>query len=70
MEGIPVGEGEPGVPELEWADLGAQIEPELNKLLDALVAAGYVEEWGHSPTGSLWAITEAGHSRLAMLGRD
>jgi hypothetical protein len=52
--------------ELDWD----QIEPELEKALDVLVGAGYVEEWGHSPTGSIWAITNAGHDRLAALGRD
>ncbi len=45
------------------------IESELESVLDTLVTAGYAEEWGHSPTGSLWAITEAGHARLAALGR-
>jgi hypothetical protein len=47
-----------------------EIAPELNKCLDALVAAGYVEEWGYSPTGSLGRVSDAGHDRLATLGRD
>lgn len=47
-----------------------EIAPKLNKCLGALVAAGYVEEWGHSPTGSLWRISDAGHDRLTTLGRD
>jgi hypothetical protein len=47
-----------------------QIEAELEDVLDALVFAGYVEEWGHSPSGSLWAISDAGHERLAVLGLD
>jgi hypothetical protein len=51
---------------MDWND----VEHELNKVFDALVTAGYVEEWGQSPTGLLWAITDAGHSRLATLSRD
>jgi hypothetical protein len=51
---------------VEWNE----IAPGLNNCLDALVAAGYVEEFGHSPTGSLWQISDAGHDRLAGLGRD
>jgi hypothetical protein len=47
-----------------------EIEPELNRCIDAMVVAGYAEEWGHSPTGSLWRISDAGHDRLAELGRD
>jgi hypothetical protein len=43
---------------LNWDD----IERELNNVFDALVTAGYVEEWGHSPTGFLWAISDAGHT--------
>jgi hypothetical protein len=50
----------------EWDETG----PLVNKCLDALVAAGYVEELGHSPTGSLWRNTDAGHDRRAALGFD
>jgi len=50
----------------EWDE----IAPELNKCIDAVVAAGFVEEWGHSSTGSLWRISVAGHDRLATLGRE
>ena len=42
----------------------------VNQLLDPLVDAGYVEQWGHSRTGCFWAITSAGHQRLRELGRD
>ena len=47
-----------------------QVEREVNPLLDALIEAGYVEAWGHSETGSFWAITTAGHERLRALGQD
>lgn len=47
-----------------------QVEREVNPLLDALIEAGYVEAWGHSETGSFWAITTAGHDRLTDLGKD
>jgi len=47
-----------------------QVEHEVNPLLDALTEAGYVEAWGHSETGSIWAITAAGHDRLRVLGLD
>lgn len=46
-----------------------QVEREVNPLLDALIEAGYVEAWGNSETGSLWAITTAGHDRLRALGQ-
>jgi hypothetical protein len=52
--------------DMDWDD----VERELNKVFDALVTAGYVEEWGQSPTGLLWAITDAGHNRLVTLSRD
>jgi hypothetical protein len=48
-----------------WDEIG----PEVNNCVDALGDAGYVEEFGHSPTGSLWRISDAGHDRLAALGR-
>ncbi len=46
------------------------VEPLVNPLLDALVDAGYVEAWGHSETGCMWAINDEGHERLRALGRD
>jgi hypothetical protein len=52
--------------EADWE----RVERQVNPLLYQLVEAGYVEEWGSSPTGSFWAITEQGHVRLAELGRD
>jgi hypothetical protein len=54
------------VSDKDWDEIG----PDLNNCLDALVSAGYVEEFGHSPTGSLWRISDAGHDRRAALGRD
>lgn len=57
-----------------WDALGGdtwdQVDARVNSLLDALIEAGYVEAWGHSDTGSFWAITTAGHERLEVLGRD
>jgi len=52
--------------EADWDDA----ERVVNPLLDALIEPGYVETWGHSPTGCFWAITPAGHERLCELGRD
>jgi DNA-binding PadR family transcriptional regulator len=52
--------------EVDWD----QAEPVINPLLDALTEAGYVETWGHSPTGCIWDITDTGHERLKALGRD
>ncbi len=50
----------------EWI----RIEGIVNPLIDALVDAGYAEQWGHSDSGCFWAITPAGHARLCALGRD
>jgi radical SAM superfamily enzyme YgiQ (UPF0313 family) len=56
---------------MPWAATpGIRSNPRVNSLLDALIEAGYVEAWGHSDTGSFWAITTAGHERLEVLGRD
>jgi DNA-binding PadR family transcriptional regulator len=52
------------------ADDWDNVERQVNPLLYQLVDAGYVEEWGRSPTGSIWAISDAGHERLEALGRD
>jgi hypothetical protein len=46
------------------------VESVVNPLLDVLVEAGYVEAWGHSDTGCIWAIKYEGHERLRALGRD
>jgi hypothetical protein len=45
------------------------VEPIVNPLLDILVDAGYVEAWGHSPTGCASEIRFEGHERLRALGR-
>ncbi len=45
-------------------------EPVVNPLIDVLVEAGYVEAYGYSKTGCVWAITYDGHERLRELGRD
>lgn len=58
---------------LEGEDEGqdfAAVEAEVNPLLDGLVTAGYVEQWGRSETGCLWRISADGHERLKKLGRD
>jgi hypothetical protein len=47
-----------------------ETQPVINPLLDALSDAGYVEQWGHSDFGCIWAITPLGHRRLCELGRD
>lgn len=44
-------------------------DQELVKILPALVEAAYVEEYGHSPTGSLWRFTEVGVKRGEELDR-
>jgi hypothetical protein len=49
-------------------DLSDEGDKELETLLPALVAAGYVVESGHSPTGSFWAFTESGVRRGEELG--
>lgn len=54
------------VSDLDWDP----IEEIVNPLLDTLVDAGYVEQWGHSGTGCFWGITDSGHDRLRALGRD
>jgi hypothetical protein len=46
------------------------VEPVVNPLLDVLVEAGYLEAWGHSDSGCIWAITYEGHERLRALGRQ
>jgi hypothetical protein len=46
------------------------VELLVNPLLDVLVDAGYVEAWGHSDSGCIWAIKPEGHERLRALGRD
>ncbi len=51
---------------LDWD----RIEEVVNPLLDGLVDAGYVEQWGQSSTGCFWAITESGHERLRTLGQQ
>lgn len=47
-----------------------RVERAVNPLLDALVEAGYVEEWGRSRTGCFSAVSPAGHERLRERGRD
>jgi hypothetical protein len=49
-------------------DLSDATDEELGKILPGLVEAGYVEEYGHSPTGSFWRFTEAGVRRGEELG--
>jgi hypothetical protein len=45
-----------------------EMEAELDEILPALIEAGYVEESGHSSTGSFWAFTKAGVKRRKELG--
>jgi hypothetical protein len=47
-----------------------QIDEEIDRLLPNLIDAGYVDEFGHSPTGSLWRFTEKGVQRVEALGCD
>jgi hypothetical protein len=54
--------------ELGLQDLSDEVDRELGTLLPSLVEAGFVKEWGHSPTGSFWAYTEAGIRRIEELG--
>lgn len=54
--------------EIFLGDLSEETDAELDDLLPALIEAGYVEERGHSPTGSLWAFTESGVRRGDELG--
>jgi hypothetical protein len=56
--------------EIFLEDLSDETDSELAALLPALVEAGYVRESGHSPTGSFWAFTAAGHARADALGLD
>jgi hypothetical protein len=56
--------------EIFLSDLSDATDAELAGLLPALVAAGYVLESGHSPTGSFWAFTAAGHARADALGLE
>jgi hypothetical protein len=39
------------------------VESEVNELLPVLIEAGYVETYGHSPTGFLWRYSRAGVKR-------
>lgn len=52
------------------ADDFDRVEQTVNPLLDDLVEAGFVEQWGRSRTGCIWAISLQGHERLRELGRD
>lgn len=54
--------------EIFLGDLSDETDAELARILPVLVDAGYVEEYGHSPTGSLWRFTESGISRGEELG--
>jgi hypothetical protein len=54
--------------ELSLENVSDEAEAGLNKVLPALVSAGYVEEYGHSTTGSFWRFTEAGVKRAEELG--
>jgi hypothetical protein len=56
--------------EADDADDWDRVEQTVNPLLDALIEVGYVEQWGHSPTGCFWAISLPGHERLRKRGRD
>lgn len=54
--------------ELFLGNLSDESDAELAELLPPLVAAGYVQESGHSPTGSFWGFTDAGVKRSEQLG--
>jgi hypothetical protein len=54
--------------EIFLGDLSDATDAELDNLLPPLIEAGYVKEWGHSPTGSFWAFTESGIRRGEELG--
>ena len=49
-------------------NMSDEMEAELDEILPALIEAGYVEESGHSSTGSFWAFTKAGVKRRKELG--
>jgi hypothetical protein len=49
-------------------NMSDETEKELDELLPGLIQAGYLEESGHSPTGSFWAFTTAGVKRRKELG--
>lgn len=53
--------------ELGLEDNFEPVEAEINDLLPALVEAGYVETYGHSPTGFLWRYSRAGIERGSEL---
>jgi hypothetical protein len=55
---------------LSVRDFSDEVESELERLLPALIKAGYVHERGHSPTGSFSAFTEDGVKRAKELGCD
>lgn len=54
--------------EIFLSDMSDETEAELDVILPDLIAAGYIQESGHSPTGSFWAFTEAGVERRKELG--
>lgn len=54
--------------ELMDADSTDAVEDEIAALQKPLIDAGLVREWGHSPTGCFWALTEAGVERSKALG--
>lgn len=51
----------------DWWDA---VEDEIGTLLPALVDAGFVTTYGHSPSGFLWRFTPQGRARVHELGCD
>lgn len=56
--------------EIFVADLSNETDAELGDLLPSLVAAGYIETSGESPTGHFWTFTPAGVERAKALGLE
>ena len=56
--------------EIAIGDLSDETDAELGDLLPPLVAAGYVEISGESPTGDFWSFTPAGVELAKTLELD